>query len=95
MSEIQQHTEAIQHLAQVMEKYILIEREKMSPWCGPDQAATILGLSVTASREHTRRLKAMIDRGLITKFRDGRPISYWKEEIIRLAAKRAAGEINY
>ena len=81
--------------SEVMEEYIRIEREKLSPWCDADQAAAILGLSVTSSREHTRRLKAMIERGLITKFRDGRPIRYWKEELHRLSAKRAEGKIMY
>ncbi|WP_282782250.1 hypothetical protein [Phaeodactylibacter xiamenensis] len=95
MEGLQQLTEALQRHTQVMEQYIRIEREKMSPWCDPEQAAEILGISITSSRKHRRKLSAMIDRGLITKFRDGRPPMYWKEELQALAVKRAAGQVNY
>ena len=95
MEGLQQLTEALQRHTQVMEQYIRIEREKMSPWCDPEQAAAILGIQRSASRKHRRKLSAMVDRGLITKFRDGRPPQYWKEELIKLAAQRADGKINY
>lgn len=102
MSEIQAFTEAIhQHIAVlekhriVMEEFIELKQDELSSWCDPEQAAKILGLNITASRKHRRKLSAMVNRGLITKFRDGRPPMYWKEELATLAVKRAAGQVNY
>lgn len=87
--------EAIMRHTEVMEEYIRIERQKRRPWCDPEEAAEILGLNISPSRKHRRKLSAMVDCGLITKFRDGRPPMYWKAELQQLAARRAEGKIVY
>jgi hypothetical protein len=87
--------QAIIRHTEVMEEYIKIERQKRRPWCDPEEAAEILGLNISASRKHRRKLSAMVDRGLIKKFRDGRPPMYWKEELQQLAVRRAEGKVVY
>lgn len=87
--------QAIIRHTEVMEEYIKIERQKRRPWCDPEEAAEILGINITVSRKHRRKLSAMIDRGLITKFRDGRPPMYWKKELQQLSVRRAEGKVVY
>lgn len=95
MEGLQQFTEALQRHTQVMEQYIRVELEKRNPWCDPEEAATILGINLTSSRKHRRKLNAMIDRGLITKFRDTKTPKFWRKEIEHLAARMAEGKVSY
>ena len=95
MEGLQQFTEELRQFRQVMEQYIRVEREKRNPWCDPEEAATILGINLTSSRKHRRKLNAMIDRGLITKFRDPKTPKFWRKEIEHLAARMAEGKVSY
>lgn len=85
-------TALIEH-TKVLREYIKIEREKRSPWCDADEAATMLGLNITKSRKHARLLRRLIDRGIITKFH-GKPTMYSKEEIRQISAKVLAGKLS-
>ena len=68
-------------------------RQQRSPWVGPDEAAQLLGLPLVKSRKHRPRVAALVKRGLLTKVRDGRPPSYYREEVLQLSEKVAAGKV--
>ena len=68
-------------------------RHKRSPWVGPDEAAQLLGLRVVKSRKHRLRLSALVRKGLLTKILDGRPPAYYREEVLQLSEKVAAGKV--
>ena len=79
-----------------IQKALLEEmRQQRSPkkWVGPDEAATILGLNIVKSRKHRLRVSALVRRGLLTKVRDGRPPAYYREEVLQLSEKVAAGKV--
>lgn len=68
---------------------------KPCPWLSAEEAALLLGMKLSASNNHRRRLSTLIDRGLIVRFREGKPRTYWREEIEALAARIAAGQCEY
>ena len=77
-----------------VQKALLNEmRRQRSPWVGPDEAAQLLGLRLVKSREHRKRLAALVRRGLLTKIRDGRPPAYYRKEVMALSEKVAAGKV--
>lgn len=90
---IQQLIEIIRDNTAVLKGYLENSRKTSSPWVGPDEAAKILGLRVTKSRSHRPRVAALVRKGLLTKIRDGRPPAYWREEVVELAEKVAAGKV--
>jgi len=70
----------------------LLKRERQ-PWISPEEAARLLGLPLTKSRSHRRRLSRAVDRGQLTEVRAGRPPSYYREEILEAAEKIRRGEM--
>lgn len=63
-------------------------------WLTPEEAAEILGIPVfRKSYSHTVKLKNLRRRGKITQFRPGKPIMYWRDEIIKLSHDIAAGKL--
>lgn len=73
-----------------------VARERVvSPWIGADEAALLLGIKITEQGYHTRILKKYIDKGLITRFKEGKPRVYWKAHIQALAIKISNGEVQY
>jgi len=56
-------------------------------WITPEEAAEILGLPITSSRTHTRRLRWYRDQGFLTKFQGRRPISYLRSDVEKLAKR--------
>lgn len=60
---------------------------------GPDEAARILGLPVTKSRTHTRRLAWYRNHGFITRFSGSKPFFYNVQELQKLAKRISNGEV--
>ncbi len=60
---------------------------------GPEEAARILGLPVTKSRTHTRRLAWYRSHGFITRFSGQRPFLYNVQELQKLATRISNGEV--
>lgn len=96
------NTQAMERLAEALEantatmqQYLAAEQQRLQPWADADEAARLLGLSVSKSRKHVTTLSAMIRRGQITQFRGTKKLFFWKEELRRLAEKRAAGRVAY
>lgn len=87
---IQENTAAMNRLISIIEA-----RETRSEWVDPEEAAVILGLNVTKGRQHRKNINAMISRGLIKTFIEGRPFKYARTELEQLASKRLKGEIHY
>jgi len=83
---IRENTEAQRAILEEM-------RQQRSPWVGPDEAAQLLGLRLVKSRRHRKVLAALVERGLLSKIRDGRPPAYYREEVLQLSEKVAAGKV--
>lgn len=62
-------------------------------WITPEEAAEILGLPITISRTHTRRLRWYRDQGFLTKFQGRRPISYLRSDVEKLAKRIKNSEV--
>jgi hypothetical protein len=62
-------------------------------WITAEEAAEILGLPITSSRTHTRRLRWYRDRGFLTKFQGRRPISYLRSDVEKLAKRIKNSEV--
>lgn len=62
-------------------------------WLNPAEAAEILGLPITSSRTHTRRLRWYRDQGFLTKFQGRRPISYLRTDVEKLAKRIKNSEV--
>lgn len=92
---MEQLIEAIRENTKVQRKLLdAMETQKVhSPWVGPEEAARILGLPLSKSQKHRRRLVALVRRGVLTKVRDGRPPAYYREEVMALSEKVAAGRV--
>jgi hypothetical protein len=60
---------------------------------GPDEAAKILGLPVTKSRTHTRRLAWYRNHGFLKKFSGSKPYFYNVQELQGLAKRISNGEV--
>jgi len=87
---IQENTAAMNRLISLMEA-----KETQSEWVDPEEAARILGINVTKGNHHRRRINAMVQRGIVTTFIEGRPFKYLRTELEKVAAKRMRGEIEY
>ena len=70
-------------------------RETRSDWVDPDEAATILGIQLQKSGNHRRRVRWLAEKGFLVKYRPGKPPAYWREELEKVSAKIARGEIAY
>jgi len=62
-------------------------------WINPEEAAEILGLPITSSRTHTRRLRWYRDQGFLTKYQGRRPISYLRSDVEKLAKRVKNSEV--
>lgn len=62
-------------------------------WLNPEEAAEILGLPITSSRTHTRRLRWYRDQGFLTKYNGRRPISYLRTDVEKLAKRVKNNEV--
>lgn len=86
---LQAQTAAINRLADA------IERDRNgSPWISAEEAAPLLGLS-TGSKNYARRISWLVRQGFLQKVKDGKPRLYWRDEVVKVAAKVAAGDIAY
>ena len=73
-----------------------LDRERISsPWIDADEAALLLGIKINVNGYHSRILSRYIDKGLIAKFKEGKPRMYWRVEIQALAIKIAEGKVQY
>lgn len=87
---IQENTRVVSRLVHLMEA-----RETRSNWVDPDEAATILGIQLQKSGNHRRRVRWLAEKGFLVKYRPGKPPAYWREELEKVSAKIARGEIAY
>lgn len=62
-------------------------------WINPEEAAEILGIPITSSRTHTRRLRWYRDQGFLTKYNGRRPISYLRTDVEKLAKRVKNNEV--
>lgn len=102
-------TDRIDRIESVMEKILHLHllqygetapaTENLSPqvnkktWLNPEEAAEILGLPITISRTHTRRLRWYRDQGFLTKYNGRRPISYLRSDVEKLAKRVKNNEV--
>ncbi len=70
-------------------------KETRSDWVDPEEAAVILGLTITKANNHRKQLNWLIRQGFLKQFRSGRPPVYFREELERVSKKIANGEIGY
>lgn len=87
---LQENTAAMNRLISIIEA-----RETRSEWVDPEEAARILGINITKANQHRRNINAMVRRGLIKTFIEGRPSKYNRTELEQLASKRTKGDIHY
>lgn len=64
-----------------------------SDWANPDDACRILGVPITESLSHRRRLGKLVENGRLAQFRDGKPRMYYKPELRQVAQLVAQGII--
>lgn len=62
-------------------------------WLNPTEAAQVLGLPITRSCTHTRRLKWYRDRGFLTKYQGERPVYYHHKDVAALAKRIEQNEV--
>lgn len=74
---------------------LITAKETRSDWVPPEEAARIMGLSVTKGGEHRKRLRWCIREGVLKQFRPGRPPLYFRQELEKVAKKIASGEIGF
>lgn len=84
---------AIEENTAVMRELLKLEtaRQQQTDWMQSDAAAQLLGLNLTASNHHRRRLNAAAKRHGI-RMRNTRPPSYWREDIYELHRKILEGK---
>lgn len=68
------------------------KKEHNPPFIKPEEAAKILGLNITKSNTHTRRLAWYRNNGFLTLFQGSRPIHYSRSQVMALAKKIERGE---
>ena len=84
---------AIQENTASTNEMITLLKKERQPWIGPEEAARLLGLPITTSRSHRRRLARAVKAGMLVKIRDGRPPAYFREEILEFAKKIERGDV--
>ena len=62
-------------------------------WLNPNEAAQVLGLPITRSSTHTRRLKWYRDNGFLTKYQGERPVYYHYKDVAALAKRIEQNEV--
>lgn len=87
---LERNTAAVHKLIAIMEA-----KENPSPWVDPEEAAKILGLNITARKEHRKRINLFINKGLIKTFIPGKPYRYSRRELTQLAEAVAKGDLAY
>lgn len=78
----------------VMKQVLEHLEQRDCPWCNPDEAARMLGLTISKSGNHRRVMAYLAKKGFIPKYRPGKPYMYWKEDVMSLAPKIATGEVS-
>ena len=90
---LEQLVKALRENTEVQRALLAEMRRERSPWVGPDEAAQLLGLRLVKSRRHRKVVASLVERGLLSKIRDGRPPAYYREEVLQLSEKVAAGKV--
>lgn len=65
-----------------------------SEWVDPDDACRIIGVPITESGSHRRRLGKLVEFGRLTQFRDGKPRMYNRDELRKVAQMVLLGKIK-
>ena len=89
LDHIREQTTALNRLADAMER-----ERNASPWISAEEAAPLLGLS-TGNKNYARRISWLGRQGFLTRVKDGKPRLYWRDEVVKVAAKVATGDIAY
>ena len=90
---IQQNNELLQELiAEQRETNRLLRREQRD-WLDPDEACRRLGIPLSASGQHRRRLSWLRRHGFLTEFGSRRPYTYSARQINEVAEKIRQGKI--
>ena len=90
---LDQLVKALRENTEVQKSLLDEMRRQRSPWVGPDEAAQLLGLRLVKSKWHRHRVSKLVERGMLTKVRDGRPPAYYRAEVLELSEKVAAGQV--
>lgn len=87
---LKENTAAMQELIGLMKA-----KETRSDWVDPEEAAVILGLTITKAKVHRANLRWLIKQGFVKQFRSGRPYKYYRNELEKVSKKIASGDIAY
>jgi len=90
MEQMNAMSKAVAQLAQAIER-----KGVVSPWINDREVALLLGIRINESGYHVRIISKYIKKGLITKFKEGKPRMYWRTDIQSLASKIAEAKVNY
>lgn len=90
---IQSFTQALEANQRVMNQLLNRLDKQDTPWVDPDESARLLGIPLSKSRNHRRKVAYLAKQGFIPRFRQGRPSYYWREDLLKLQPKIANGEV--
>ena len=90
---LEQLVKALRENTEVQKALLDEMRRQRSPWVGPDEAAQLLGFRLVPSRKHREHVARLAKEGFLTKIRDGRPPAYYREEVLQLSERVAAGQV--
>ena len=90
---LEQLVKALRENTEVQKALLDEMRRQRSPWVGPDEAAQLLGFRLVPSRKHREHVARLARQGFLTKVKDGRPPAYYREEVLQLSEKVAAGKV--
>ena len=86
-------TKALEANNRVMNKLLNHLEKQATPWVDPDEAAQLLGLPISKSGNHRRKVAYLAKHGFIKRYRSGRPYQYWRDDVVALQPKIANGEV--
>ena len=79
--------ELLNEINEKLDQILQHQAKDRNPWMNPDEASTELGFPKTTSGSNRRVLAWLRKRGMLTKFRPGKPMMYDKEEIKAISQK--------
>ncbi|MEZ4991867.1 MAG: hypothetical protein R2824_15710 [Saprospiraceae bacterium] len=90
---IEKLTSVLESHQAALQEYLAIEHAKrhQSDWMTPEEAALELGLTITKSNYHRRRINAAAERFGI-RMSNTRPRTYWREDIHQLSRRLRDGK---
>lgn len=86
---LDKNTQAVTDLT----NFLRVQQAQELDWCSGDEAAKLLGMKLTKSGTHRRRVAWLAKQGFIPRFRAGNPYMYWRDDVKVLSPKIASGEV--